>query len=357
MTSLLLVALTLAQADENSAGDYPVDTEAPLKLVSVFHREATFVAKDRQLRFLNVTLPGEPKPVFRLNWIADLNVGVALAEEETAVIVTDGTTIFRVGEKGDSRRLAATNDFRAEPPGKDEAEATEGVSASIQWFFATSNSRKFLYFVLESNGVLKLARLDLASRKLKTIDGPVPADEDVDLDIGVAYIPGIPPDRRIAVRDFDGKVNRHLATTIDVASCKLSADRERLLLSNNDLVPLSAMAVIDLRTGKETVLPVDGCYAVWGDDKTIFFLRGSNSLWQYRLGDADATEVIALPGKPSAGYGVVPCVSADKTWLAWGWTSQRGGKLEHGTILIDLKNREYRSLAGWWSNVQWLTGR
>jgi hypothetical protein len=325
------------------------------KLVPVFHREATFVAKDRQLRFLNVTLPGEPKPAFCVNWIADLNVGIALAEDPKCVIVTDGTTIFRVGEKRDSLKLGAMSDFRAEAAGKDGT--GDSVNGSIVSLFATSNSRRFLFFVLEDGDAKKMGRLDLESKTLKTIDVPFAAGADVDLHGGVAYIPEIPPDRRIAVKDFDRKIDRHLATTIDVAFCKVSPDRTRLLLSNHDLGPHSAIALVDLKTGKETVLPVDGSHAVWGDDKTIFYLRGSNSLWQYELGAADGTEVISLPGTPSVGYGLVPCVSADKTWLAWSWTSQRGRNLEHGTILIDLKNREYRSLAGWWYNVQWLAGR
>jgi hypothetical protein len=355
MTSILLVALCLAQADEKSVRDFPDDPKPPLKLVPVFHREATFVAKDRHLRFLNVTLPGEPRPVFRLNWIGDLNVGIALAEEQTAVIVTDGTTIFRVGEKGDSTKLGAMSDFRAEAAGKDGA--GDSFNGSILWFFATSNSRKFLFFVPDAVDWGKMGRLDLESKTLKTIDVPFAAGADVDLDAGVAYIPEIPPDRRIAVKDFDEKIDRHLATTIDVGFCKLSPDKKRLLLWNADNVPHSAIALIDLKTGKEAVLPVDGCCATWGDDKTIFFVRGSNSLCQYRLGAADATDVITLTGKPAANWGMVPCVSADKTWLAWGWTSQRGQNLEHGTILVDLQNRDYRSLTGWWHNVQWLAGR
>jgi hypothetical protein len=346
----ILIALCVAQAGRQDPGD---STHA-LKQVPVFRREATFVAKDRHLHFLDVTRPGEPLPVFRLNWLSDLNVGVALAENETAVIATDGTTIYRVAPKGDSKTLASLNDVRFEAVANDAAVVPDGVRGSIHWFFATSDSRKFLYFVLESGEVFRLARLDLASKKLKAIDLPVLMGEDVDMEKGVIYAPEAPPDRRIAVKDFDGTIDRHIGTTIDVFFCKLSPGRKRLLLSNGDLVPPSPMVVIDLTTGKETLLPVEGCHAVWGDDSTIFFLRGSNSLWRYQIGAVDGTEIKSLSGKPAAGFALTPCVSTDRTWLAWCWTSERGKNREHGTILIDLKNREYRSLTGWWHNVQWL---
>jgi hypothetical protein len=96
---------------------------------------------------------------------------------------------------------------------------------------------------------------------------------------------------------------------------------------------------------------------VWSGDSALYYLRGSNSLWRFELGSPAGTEIFTVPGRAARGYGLIPCLSEDKTWLAWRWTSQTKEGLRNGTILFDLKNTEYRELNGWWYNIKWLVAR
>jgi hypothetical protein len=49
-----------------------------------------------------------------------------------------------------------------------------------------------------------------------------------------------------------------------------------------------------------------------------------------------------------------PVLSRDGSWLAWRWAFRDPlGPLRRGTVLIDLKNREYRPLDQSWHTVTW----
>jgi len=73
---------------------------------------------------------------------------------------------------------------------------------------------------------------------------------------------------------------------------------------------------IEIATGKETLLPIEGSMAAWGSDTNVFFVRGSNTLWSYEIGASQATRIVALPGESNPGYASEPLLSTDKTWLA-----------------------------------------
>ncbi len=354
MSPAFVLTISLAavgQSAPQSLVDLP--SGSALKPVAAFHREATFVAKDRQLRFLDVTKPGEPKAVFQVNRLGDLNCPIALAAESRSVIVTDGRVIMQVNEKGAAVILVALKDIHVTPVG-DAQEETNGSHSSIVWFFATSPSRKILYFALHRDDRQEMCRLDLDSKEMKTIRIPFAHGVDVDLETGTVYDRGESGAGRIIVKDFRGTPERRIPLSVPCDRCRLSPDRKHLLISNHDLDPHPRLALVELATGKESVLPVEGALATWGNDETLFFVRGSNSLWRYRLGATSATEVVAVRGNPAPGFAEEPQLSGDKTWLAWGWTIENAGRPKNGMILFDVESNEYRQLDGWWRNVRWL---
>ena len=58
---------------------------------------------------------------------------------------------------------------------------------------------------------------------------------------------------------------------------------------------------------------------------------------------------------PSGHYSTLPILSTDKSWLCWKWAFKEENAESHelGTILIDLDSKEFKSIDGYWTNVQW----
>lgn len=342
-----ILLLNLVAVNDVISSEPSVSQHLPLRSVEVFQRAATFVAKDRQIRILNVNLPGEPMPLFKVAWLGDLNCPIALAKEGDQVIVTDGNAIFSISTNGKPNKLCALDELQYD---RMDEQFTQRM---IKWYLATSRNRDVLFFAVENDDRQGLYRLELQTKKVLRLDFPS-AGIDVDTDCDIAYGSGHPKHRHVLTKDFDGKIDRTFPTSMAYYFCRLAEDKSTLLLSDIDLQKDSPIALLNLSTGQETKLPVTGSHATWYARDTILFLRGSNSLWQFRIGDPNPAEMLSVPGKAMPGYSIMPHLSTDKTWLAWGWTSKTRDGFRNGTILIDLRHNEYRQLKGWWYNVQWL---
>jgi hypothetical protein len=354
MVHILLLTTCLAQTtDDVARTDAAALTGTGLVKVETCRRAATFVAKDRQVYFLDVKMPGEPTPRVKLEEPADQNAPIALAKDPQSVFVTDGSTIYLATASGESTVVTSVPAMRPANPNYLAADTKKLASRKIAWCFATAPSRDFLYFTLMGEDSNSIGELRISSNQVTLSSVPVSIGVDVDYDARVAYALD-PLRKRIIVVEFGRDVPKSIPVSISAQYCRLAPAKKMLLLSDHDLAAPGKMAVVDLVSGREQVLPVAGSFASWGGDGTLYFVRGSNSMWSYRLGSRDASHVLTIPGKPVPGMGLAPHVSGDMTWVAWGWTAELAKVRKKGTILIDIVNQEYRELRGWWYNVQWL---
>lgn len=119
----------------------------------------------------------------------------------------------------------------------------------------------------------------------------------------------------------------------------------------------SFLAIFDVDSGAEEVLPVNATHASWANDSELFIVRGERELWRYKIGEATAERLISMEGANAhdqGSYAKPAVVSDDGTWVAWQWAGRdQHGQLGMGTILVDLVNGEFRRLDGWWHNVAW----
>jgi len=330
-----------------------------LKQVEAFQRPAYFVGKDSHLNVLEVTQPREPSAVFEIFKFSD-NVLRVLPGQIVpvpgggGVFVSNGETIFHVTTSGDVKNTISPFELMDE-------EYHIG-NYDINWYLGASAKNSFLYFVLLSKGKNPktdfVCRLDLATKQVQMLEFSYPARIDVDLETGIVYVPHESGNTGIRVKDFDGKIDKRIRTGRYYSSCKLSAARDSLLLSTFDLDLNRLITILDLNTEKEVVLPFSGSNATWGSENTIYFVRGENSLWRFKLGDDAPERLFLVREARDSKDGInatTPVLSADGTWLAWGWGEKGVEDPSLGTILIDLDRNEYRTLDRTWTNVQWLT--
>lgn len=331
-------------------------TSASLERVDAFQRTAQFIAKDSELKLLDVTLLGEPRPVFKISQ-NELNSQIAPAQGGDSAYFSDGRTIFRISKMGRVESVATLEDLSSLDHQLDDY--------VINWFVGVNPTESVLYFVLllrhdgkRTKKTDYVCSLDLATKQIQVLEFYFPSGIDVDLDAGIVYSPHIPAKLGIVVKSFDGEIDRCLPTVKSYSRCKLAAERNKLLLSTTDLDENPSIAILDLETGQETILPFSGSCATWGPRNTIFFVQGENSLWRYVVGD-DKPERLFLVrdarNRQRGSFASMPVVSADNSWLAWGWAAKGKTDPALGTVLIDLTSGEYRTLDGWWHNVQWLT--
>ncbi len=237
------------------------------------------------------------------------------------------------------------------------------ATGEMNWYLSPSDDGQLLYFVLlrvlgDDNYV---CQLDLKSKTVKMLRSVFPAGIDVDRGTGVVYTPrfaGGGKLTRIDAQDFEGKVNSSFQVSHRYTRADLSPNRKKLLLTMGEFENEPPMAVLDLSTGKEDILPGHGSYAAWASASSIFFVRGSRELWRYTLGDPAPSRVMAVDGKKAldkGGYAAPPVCSRDGTWVAWQWAAKDTyGDQRMGTVLIDLHAGEYRRLDDdWWHNVAW----
>lgn len=332
-----------------------------LRRVDSFERPARFIAKDRDLEVLDTRNGGALKPLFRVHKDNhSYNSQISVTADGRDIVVSDGKTIWQVAPDGAAVAIAALDEMKPSIPDVPIGNGT------INWFLRTSTDGKFVHFVLHRADPSDsyVCRLHVATKRLDLIPSPHPVGIDIDDTDGLAYVPVWPGrrDRAVHVANFSGKSHREYPLSRRYASCALSDDRRKLLLSQGDLTSDPRIALLDLATGKETILPFPGSNASWGPGGAIFFLRGENSLWRYDAGQKNPQRILHVPGRRSSdtgSYALAAVLSNDKTWLCWQWATKGPwytlGGMRFGVVLVDLQRKEYRTLEGHWSNVAWAT--
>lgn len=371
--AILVVALLLAASigfyvyRQMQSDSGRIVSDGSFEAVDSFRRDAHFIAQDYQLHVLRTSTSEGPKPIFTIHEKKHgRNSRIGVSRDGESVFVTDGTTVFRVARTGEAEPIARLRELQF-----------HGIEAAIEerfrinWFLSPGNSDDVLYFVLltrhdveSSERKSYVCRANLLAKDVQSIEIFFPAGIDIDLKRGIVYAPPranrkaglVKDDPKIVVKDFDGEVDRQLAVSHNFSHCTLSDDGETVLLSSSALDRQPTLSLLHVASGKESILPFAGSCATWGADNLVIFVRGENTLWQFALGDEEPIQLFEVVGKPTTergSFATPPVLSRDKSWLSWGWGIKTGDRVRLGTILVDLHNREYRTVDGWWHNVNW----
>jgi hypothetical protein len=340
---------------------------ANFKKVDVFTRNALFVVKDEKLSVLRTTEKGAPKAIFTISKQGHLVSDVGVAEKGDAFFVSDGTAIFRVTPTGQSKTVLTLSTLRADSLGKDLPDRFR-----INWFLAAGPGDTLHFDLLPNDHVKEptayVCRYEPISGRAEFVKIYNPNEIDVDRERGIVYSPpsangnflGLATADRVLISTFaDAAHPRRLPVSHQYDSCQLSPDRKTLLLSESPS-PFEVkphIATLDLSSGRETVLPFSGSYATWGTAESIYFVRGDKTLWTAKLRAAQPTllfEALGQSASDSRGsYAEAPVLSRDASWLAWRWALKDASGVRLGTVLVDLKNHEYRLVGHAWHNVNW----
>lgn len=138
----------------------------------------------------------------------------------------------------------------------------------------------------------------------------------------------------------------------------ISDDGRRVLLSTGSGDGDEPILILDLVSGEQKILPFGGKFATWAYSNSVAFVREAGELWISR--DFRTAEALAVISLPSEGryidFGSRPVMSRDRCLLAWQCVLYRkqGGGLR-GTFVIDLRNNEFRTVPGAWSDFCWGT--
>lgn len=324
--------------------------------VNRFSRRAYFIGKDQHVNVLDTTEPGEPRPVFRIPHNGDLNIQIALAERKDAVIIATQRQMIEVSVKGEARVIwdvdkAGTQWLRAPPK-----------HGHFVWHLSSPPTRKRIFFTLldAKSGRPRedhVGEFDLEKKRVRLIKLLFPSGIDVAPRAGIVCAPHT--GKKVVLKSFDGSVNEVAATQRGYWQCRFSPDETTVLLSSSSLDRDPAMALLDVSSRREEVLPLSCSNAEWLDGEQVLCVCDEGLLLRYRVGKPTAEKLVVVTPALSSlngrgSYRMNPVVALDRSWVGWGWTAEPRGKLRHGTILIDLKNKEYRLLNGWWHNMQWV---
>jgi hypothetical protein len=336
---------------------------ADFKKVDVFARNAFFVAKDQELSVLRTTQKGPPTAIFPLRKNYRLVSALGVAETGDALFVSDGKAIFRVTPAGESKTILTLDTLRADSLVKDFPKRLD-----INWFLAAGPGDTLYFALLPAIGRERrsyVCRYEPASRRTEVLDCQFPTGIDIDRERGIVYVPPL------SNANFAGNTPVLLITPFSDAGhprrrpvhhmydwCQLSPDRKTLLLSEAATEKEPQIATLDLSSDHETVLPFPGSYATWGAGGSIYFVRDGASLWTATVGATQPTllfEARAESDSDAEGsFAAPPVLSRDGSWLAWRWTLKSAiGPRQRGTVLVDLKNREYRALDQSWQIFNW----
>lgn len=334
-----------------------IESHSDLKRVEAFGRPAHFVGKHFRLHLIDVMSPDDFDQSILISANSDRNIRVAASADGQSVVYSDGSTFYRVTTGGKRTKLAALPDLDANG---------NAITDLVTWYLGVSPDEGTLYFQLDGDGRGTLCRLRLGSKKVDTLMLKHGFGLDVDLGDGTLYEVE-PGSRTLWQRRFEGR-DKPFKLSRDYGACRVSPDRKVILLSDGDLEASPRIGLLNLETGEERTLDFNGSNAVWGDDSTIYFLRGENALWRYERDKKKPVLFFQLRGRPtgdSGSYAAEPEVSWDRSFMSWCWTvaGKRGPR--HGTVLFDLKRGEYKVLYReipaqpipewtWWHNSQWM---
>ena len=379
---LVACAVSRATADDGeTARRKSTIVAAPfLKSVDKFQRRVVFFNKDVDLPCLRLPEPGQQPPLFfestrafGLRGLGSFGEGVQMTSDGRLVFLSAKTILF-VNERGRAEKLAGLADLAVAGPG------TRPENLHFGGLVAASPAAAILYITLSNSpgpgeepsasSVQSsfLGRLDLKTRRLLLVpdedgdlrDGPA----EIDPDAGLIY--QAKRARTLECRDFDGKSRGHWSLPRGASAYHLSADRRTMLVSG-DTAPVT---ILDLKSGSCTDLPISGRFAIWGPDRTVFYVAQTSSdgdvldrisLFRYRVGDKRPTRLFLVSCQSDAEKGGVlggggpptetPRLSADRSWLSWHCWGEDSYH-ESQTILLDTSSNEYRVLQGRWLGVQ-----
>jgi hypothetical protein len=362
--ALVLIGLGLwlgAGTGAFAADDRETIRAADFKKVDVFTRSALFVAKDQRLSVLRTTQKGPPTAIFTTTKNGQLRRAVGVAETGDALFVSDGKAILRVTPAGESKTILKLDTLRADSLGKNFPARYE-----INWFLAAGPGDTLYFDLLPTGKAVRsyVCRYEPTSRRTEVLECRFPTGIDVDRERGILYVPPLSNSQSAAgihvvlITSFSEGHSRRLPVSHTYDWCQLSPDGKTLLLSESATEHEPHVAILDLSSGRETVLPFPGSYVTWGAGGSIYFVRGDDSLWTATLGATQPSLLFEALGRSDSdakgSFAEPPVLSRDGSWLAWRWAFRdASGRLRRGTVLIDLKNREYRLLNQSWHTFNW----
>jgi hypothetical protein len=351
---------------ENVAGEPQIETT--LRRVDQFRRKAKLVILDEQVRVLDVSSSDAPRAIFKPN-----SSDAIVTSASGRIYVALSPWIWEIGPDEQARIIAT---LHGPNPGL-------GPGAFGDFFVVSADKSEFYFTLCRKIFPSGVCRLEAKSGRVTELlcGESIPADPgvvsigfrgsgvdiDADLKTGTIFVPF---NTTIAVRSFDEKQQRDLELHEIFDSCRIAPDGKKLLLSCEFDHPL---ALVDLAGWNGASLRINGADAVWGGDSVIYYVEPTtNSLRRYRLDDQLPERLVAVvrpdgkSGQSRLGLGRTklhaprmtraPVVSDDGSWLAWGWSGAMNSN-EYGEphiLVVDLANREYRSIHADWSRICWL---
>jgi hypothetical protein len=368
-------ALAIAAEEAPLPGKSKIVAAPFLKKVETFRRKVVFFSKDVDLPFLKVPEPGERTAILFHGVVGsgeDVS-GRVIMSKDGELLLCAGMKILRASKEGPPEVLVRLAELTI--AGTDK----RPERLHFDQLVAASATKDILYVALSDTGrpdgrthsyaenAFFLGKLDRAARRLALAKVALPSHLDVDPEAGFIYQAGT---GLIERTDFEGKQVKQwrLPGGPDYEplppGCRLSPNRQSLLLSRPTFSSNSwreHLTVLDLGTGRESVLPIKGRAPAWGSDGVIFFLQEAEgeggiletSLFRLQIGQKEPSRLFWVSCKRverlDSLLGTAPDLSADRSWLAWQLPVEYS---ESGTILVDLTSQEYRILGGRWSGVQ-----
>jgi hypothetical protein len=218
-----------------------------------------------------------------------------------------------------------------------------GTEISSQMWL--SESAGHLYFAVfprpdRDQGPSGIGRLDLKTLEFDLLNMDSHPGTTIDTRDGTVYQP---TETQIRASAFDG-VARTYQVSRRYWRCALAPGGRRLLLSQIVLDSKPRIALLDLETGTEEVLPFVGSDAVWSGESEIMFRREVSSLWRYEFGTDEPQLLFRVPGARISlrgSWSRAPVLSHDFSWACFQWAVRRNGERVHGAILADMERRTY----------------
>ena len=354
-----------------TAGKSKIVAAPALKNVETFRRKVLFFRKDVDLPCLRVPAGGGQPPDFarsvHLVWPAGRQRVELLRGDDQG---------RRPGiprpRNNPSRQQQREGGKGLQPGGPDSARgevatriapfrATLGASTTAAVLYLTASTEPEhkpgkVYTMREDSQYV--GKLDMTTRKLLLTPRGTFTNIALDADAGTFYQLR---ETTVECRDFTGKARGQWPVSTGAASLELSPDKRTILIA--PLLGLGDFSLLDLTSGRETSLPVNGRAAAWGANQTLFYLEekkrdGSvldTSLLRFRVGEKKPTRLFLVSCQRvkmlDSLLGSAARLSADRSWLAWQLPVEDFH--EGGTILLDIANGEYRIIKGRWEGVQW----
>ncbi len=342
-----------------------------LKNVETFRRKVLFFSKDVDLPCLRVPDNGGQPPDFarsvRLYGLPGVNEWSCSVEmtKDGNLVFLGPEIILRVNKQGTAEKAFSLADLTAQGVksrrGLLHFEQLLGASTTAAILYLTASTEPEhapgkVYTMREDSQYV--GKLDMTTRKLLLTPRGTFTNIALDADAGTFYQLR---ETTVECRDFTGKARGQWPVSTGAASLELSPDKRTILIA--PLLGLGDFSLLDLKSGRETSLPVNGRAAAWGASQTLFYLEEKKrdggvldtSLLRFRVGEKKPTRLFLVSCQRvkmlDSLLGSAPRLSADRSWLAWQLPVEDFH--EGGTILLDITNGEYRIIKGRWAGVQW----